>query len=85
MAPVTIFSFNYCEKFNDFHNLLKVVIANILQTRRKTVVLVTPTDESAIWMSDQDLEMGKEIEEKIVNELTRRHVALTNGEKANAR
>ena len=85
MASVNVFPLNYCEIFNNFCNLLKVVIANILQTRRKTVVLVTPTDESAIWMSDQDLEMGKEIEEKIVTELTRRHVALTNGEKANAK
>nr|ABU92523.1 POU class 6 [Eleutheria dichotoma] len=57
----------------------QVVIANILQTRRKTVVLVTPFDEMAIWMSDHELEMGKEIEEKIVNELTRRHLSINSG------
>ncbi|XP_065664973.1 uncharacterized protein LOC100198319 isoform X5 [Hydra vulgaris] len=54
----------------------QVVIANILQTRRKTVVLVTPYDETAIWMSDHELDLGKEIEEKIVNELARRHVQI---------
>jgi len=41
--------------------------------------LVTPFDEAAIWMSDHELEMGKEIEEKIVNELTRRHIAINAG------
>ena len=57
-----------------------MVIANILQTRRKTVVLVTPFDEVPIWMSDQELEIGKEIEEKIIIELARRHLALISGE-----
>ena len=51
-----------------------MVIANILQTRRKTVVIVTPYDESAIWMAENELEAGKEIEEKIVEELSRRHL-----------
>ena len=55
------------------------MIANILQTRRKTVVLVTPFDEVPIWMSDQELEIGKEIEEKIIIELTRRHLAMISG------
>lgn len=61
----------------------QVVIANILQTRKKTVVLVTPFDEVPIWMSDQDLEMGKEIEEKIVSELTRRHFATSSANNEN--
>lgn len=56
----------------------QVVIANILQTRRKTVVIVTPFDENAIWMGDSDLEAGKEIEEKIVEELSRRHMQFIN-------
>ena len=50
------------------------MIANILQTRRKTVVLVTPYDEYPIWMAENELEAGKEIEEKIVEELARRHI-----------
>ena len=31
--------------------------------------MITPDDEVPIWMSDQELEYGKEIEEKIVGEL----------------
>jgi len=50
------------------------VIANILHTRRKTVVIVTPYDENAIWMAENELEAGKEIEEKIVEDLSRRHL-----------
>eukprot|EP00795_Rhopilema_esculentum_P014267 gene14266-5294_t len=57
------------EKYNH-----QVVIANILQTRRKTVVIITPYDEYAIWMAENELETGKEIEEKIVEELSRRHL-----------
>eukprot|EP00794_Sanderia_malayensis_P003573 gene3573-4077_t len=56
------------EKYNH-----QVVISNILQTRRKTVVLVTLYDEFAIWMAENELENGKEIEEKIVQELAQRH------------
>lgn len=51
----------------------------MLQTRRKTVILVTPGDEVPIWMSDEELEFGKEIEEKIVAELYRRHLAMIQG------
>lgn len=71
----------YFHHFAFFYFFLQVVIANILQTRRKTVVLVTPHDEVPIWMSDQELEIGKEIEEKIINELTRRHLSHIAGEK----
>lgn len=53
----------------------------MLQTRRKTVILVTATDEVPIWMGDQELEYGKEIEEKIVAELYRRHMAMASGKK----
>lgn len=51
----------------------------MLQTRRKTVILITAVDEVPIWMSDQELEYGKEIEEKIVAELYRRHAAMVSG------
>ena len=37
------------------------------------MVLVTLYDEFAIWMSDSEIDNGKEIEEKIVTELARRH------------
>ena len=51
----------------------QVVISNILQTRRKTVVIVTASEENAIWMSDSELEQGKDIEEKIVADLVKKH------------
>lgn len=51
----------------------QVVVSNILQTRKKTVVIVTPTQEMAVWMSDEELEQGKEIEAKIVTELIKMH------------
>lgn len=50
-----------------------MVISNILQTRRKTVVIVTANEENAIWMSDSELEQGKDIEEKIVADLVKKH------------
>ena len=52
---------------------MQVVISNILQTRRKTVVIVTADEENAIWMSDSELEQGKDIEEKIVADLVKKH------------
>ena len=54
--------------------MFQVVVANILHTRKKTVVLVTPYDEYAIWMADSELDAGKEIEERIVSELVKRHI-----------
>ena len=51
----------------------QVVVSNILQTRKKTVVIITPTQETAVWMSDSELETGKEIEEKIVIDLKKMH------------
>ena len=52
---------------------MQVVVSNILQTRKKTVVMITPTQETAIWMSDSELEAGREIEEKIVADLKKMH------------
>ena len=49
------------------------MVSNILQTRKKTVVIITPTQETAIWMSDSELEAGREIEEKIVADLKKMH------------
>lgn len=49
------------------------MISNILQTRRKTVVIVTANEENAVWMSDSELEQGKDIEQKIVADLAKKH------------
>jgi hypothetical protein len=34
---------------------------------------VTANEENAIWMSDSELEQGKDIEEKIVADLVKKH------------
>lgn len=36
-------------------------------------MMITPTQETAIWMSDSELEAGREIEEKIVADLKKMH------------
>lgn len=55
------------------------MVSNILQTRKKTVVIVTPAHEMAVWMSDEELEQGKEIEAKIVTELIKMHHRFISG------
>ncbi|KAI8495714.1 hypothetical protein Bbelb_266860 [Branchiostoma belcheri] len=51
----------------------QVVIANILETRKKTVTIVTRQEEQVLLMSDSELEAGMEIEEKIIADLVKRH------------
>ncbi|CAG9809198.1 unnamed protein product [Chironomus riparius] len=51
----------------------KLVIANILQTRRHRVVLVTPTTSEEILMTKEQAHSGLEIEEPIVSEVCKRH------------
>lgn len=51
----------------------KLVIANILQTRRHRVVLVSPTASHEIILSKEQAHSGLEIEEPLVAEVIRRH------------
>ncbi|CRL05853.1 CLUMA_CG019097, isoform A [Clunio marinus] len=51
----------------------KLVIANILHTRRYRVVMVSPTTEQEIVLSKEQVHSGLEIEEPIVNEIVKRH------------
>lgn len=52
----------------------KLVVANILATRRTRVVLVTATHTQEITISkDQDHKKGLEIEEPLVTEVTKKH------------
>ncbi|CAO1431012.1 unnamed protein product [Diamesa tonsa] len=51
----------------------KLVIANILQTRKHRVVIVTPTTYHEIVLTKEQAHSGLEIEEPIVNEVVRRH------------
>ncbi|KAJ3194242.1 hypothetical protein HK101_003215 [Irineochytrium annulatum] len=54
----------------------QIVIGNILATRKKTVLLITKTEEKEILMTDESLQAGEEIEGFIVPELIKRHSAF---------
>ncbi|XP_006839705.1 PREDICTED: phosphopantothenate--cysteine ligase [Chrysochloris asiatica] len=64
------------------HNALEVyqhqavVVANILETRRSFVVIVTKDSETKLMLSEEEVEKGIEIEEKIVGNLQSRHTAF---------
>ncbi|XP_067685727.1 phosphopantothenate--cysteine ligase-like [Haliotis asinina] len=51
----------------------QVVIANLLDTRKYEVVLVTKETEKPILLSKEDSDKGLEIEEEIVKQLIARH------------
>ena len=53
----------------------KIVVANLLQTRKEKVILVCPGSipEESIVMSKQELLEGREIEEKIIANLVAKH------------
>eukprot|EP01135_Chromosphaera_perkinsii_P007856 Nk52_evm48s1020 gene=Nk52_evmTU48s1020 len=53
----------------------QLVIANILNTRKYVVTFVSPTDSVEIKISQQEIDSGREIEEKIIGELIKRHKA----------
>ena len=49
------------------------MIANLLETRKQEVVIVTRDDKQPIKLSQMDRSSGTEIEQYIVTELKRRH------------
>lgn len=51
----------------------KLVIANMLESRRKQVVLVTPTTVDEINLTNEQVRSGLEIERLIVEEICIRH------------
>ncbi|XP_069466991.1 phosphopantothenate--cysteine ligase isoform X1 [Ambystoma mexicanum] len=51
----------------------QVVVANVLDTRRSSVVMVTRDCETCLSISEAEAEAGVEIEEKIVKDLKFRH------------
>lgn len=54
----------------------QAVIGNILETRKKEVVIVTPSDEKWITLTEAQLDQpGQEIEKLIVAEIDQRHAA----------
>lgn len=58
----------------------KLVIANVLQTRRNRVVLVTPTASDEIILTKEQAHAGLEIEEPIVSEVIKRHEEFQNAQ-----
>ncbi|XP_007492997.1 phosphopantothenate--cysteine ligase isoform X2 [Monodelphis domestica] len=58
----------------------QVVVANILESRRSYVVIVTKDSETQLSLSDEEMGKGMEIEEKIVSNLQSRHIAFINEE-----
>lgn len=51
----------------------QVVVANVLDTRRSYVMVVTNTEDTKLFVSDEEESLGIEIEDKIINDLTARH------------
>uniref|UniRef100_A0A8D0GPK7 Phosphopantothenate--cysteine ligase n=1 Tax=Sphenodon punctatus TaxID=8508 RepID=A0A8D0GPK7_SPHPU len=56
----------------------QVVIANILDSRRTSVIVVTKDSETQLSLSDEEIAKGVEIEEKIVSHLQSRHTTFIN-------
>lgn len=51
----------------------QVVVANLLETRKKEVIMVTKDAEETLLLTDTDINKGKEIEEIIVQRLKIKH------------
>ncbi|XP_069804114.1 phosphopantothenate--cysteine ligase [Dendropsophus ebraccatus] len=60
-----------------------VVVANILDSLRTYVVIVTGTEETKLSISDEEDRSGVEIEEKIIKDLTSRHTHFIEGAEVN--
>nr|XP_009668309.1 PREDICTED: phosphopantothenate--cysteine ligase [Struthio camelus australis] len=54
----------------------QVVVANILESRRTSVVIVTKDSQTPLSLSDEEIAQGMEIEEKIVSYLQAQHTAF---------
>ncbi|XP_019692355.1 phosphopantothenate--cysteine ligase isoform X2 [Felis catus] len=54
----------------------QVVIANSIESRRSFVVILTKDSETKILLSEEEVEKGVDIEDKIVDDLQSRHTAF---------
>lgn len=52
---------------------MQLVIANMLQTRKQRVVIVSKETEYTLSLTDEELKNGEEIENLIVSDLTEKH------------
>lgn len=58
-----------------------MVVANVLDTRKHKVVLVTKETEEAICLLEEEANQGKEIEEKLIETLVSLHTKFCEGAK----
>ena len=70
--PTTTCQQQHANNINCFLRF-QLVVANILETRKKYVVMVTHESEQTVKMADEELSRGQEIEAKIVEEVVKRH------------
>ncbi|XP_009875980.1 PREDICTED: phosphopantothenate--cysteine ligase [Apaloderma vittatum] len=54
----------------------QVVVANMLESRRTSVIIVTKDSQTPLSLSDEEIAQGVEIEEKIVSYLQGLHTAF---------
>ncbi|XP_040389123.1 phosphopantothenate--cysteine ligase [Cygnus olor] len=54
----------------------QVVVANILESRRTSVIIVTKDSQTPLSLSDEEIAQGMEIEEKIVSYLQGQHTSF---------
>ncbi|NWV74105.1 PPCS ligase, partial [Dasyornis broadbenti] len=54
----------------------QVVVANVLESRRTSVIIVTRDSQTPLSLSDEEIAQGMEIEEKIVSYLQGQHTAF---------
>lgn len=54
----------------------QVVVANVLESRRTSVIIVTRDSQTPLSLSDEEVAQGMEIEEKIVSYLQGQHTAF---------
>ncbi|NWH67053.1 PPCS ligase, partial [Geococcyx californianus] len=54
----------------------QVVVANVLESRRTSVIVVTKDSQTPLSLSEEEMAQGMEIEEKIVNFLQSQHTAF---------
>ncbi|XP_010154623.1 PREDICTED: phosphopantothenate--cysteine ligase [Eurypyga helias] len=54
----------------------QVVVANVLESRRTSVIIVTKDSQTPLSLSDEEIAQGMEIEEKIVSYLQDQHTAF---------
>ncbi|XP_064534797.1 phosphopantothenate--cysteine ligase isoform X1 [Pseudopipra pipra] len=54
----------------------QVVVANVLESRRTSVIIVTSDSQTPLSLSEEELAQGMEIEEKIVSYLQGQHTAF---------